>query len=194
MSQPYFVRPLRVKERRELEELCRQAPTAAVYQRAVAVLLSSEGKTTQQIGQVVRRCHSTVFRWLKRFEKEGLAACTPGKSSGRPPKIDRAAQAALRGAVAENPRDLGYEFTRWTTDLLAEHLRWKHQVSVHPATVGSALRKMGCRYGCPKLDLQHRQDPAQVARAKRQRNGALKKRRPAGVASRFSISTRPSSI
>lgn len=194
MSQPYFVRSLRARERRELEQLCRHPPTTAVYQRAVAVLLSSEGKTTQQIGEVVRRCHSSVFRWLKRFDDLGLAACTPGKSSGRPPKIDRDVQTTLRTAIAENPRDLGYEFTRWTTDLLAEHLRWRHHVSVHPATIGSALRKMNCRYGCPKLDLKHRQDTAEVARAKRQRSGALKKRLPVTVASRFFTSTRPNSI
>jgi transposase len=194
MSQPYFVRPLHAKERRELEQWCRQPPTTAVYQRACAILLSSEGKTTHQIGEVVRRCHSTVFRWLKRFDDSGLAACTPGKSSGRPPKIDRDVQETLRSAVAQNPRDLGYAFTRWTTDLLAEHLRLTHHLSVHPATLGGALRSIGCRYGCPKLDLKHRQDPAAVARAKRQRSRGLKKRLPAAVVSHFSISTRPNSI
>lgn len=194
MSLPYFVRPLRGRERQELERLCRQPPTTGVYQRAVAVLLSLEGKTTHQIGEVVRRCHSTVFRWLKRFDDTGVAACTPGKSSGRPPKIDSDVQATLRTAVAENPRDLGYEFTRWTTPLLAEHLRVTHHLSVHPATVGGVLRNMGCRYGCPKLDLKHRQDPAEVARAKRQRSRGLKKRLPAAATSRFSISTRPNSI
>jgi transposase len=194
MSQPYYVRPLRTKERQELEHLCRQPPTTAVYQRVVAVLLSSEGETTHEIGAVVRRCHSTVFRWLKRFDEIGMTACTPGKSTGRPPKIDSDMQTALRSAVAENPRDLGYEFTRWTTSLLAEHLRLTHHLSVHPATVSGVLRTMGCRYGCPKLDLKHRQDPAQVARAKRQRSRGLKKRLPAEAASRFSISTRPSSI
>ena len=194
MSLPYFVRPLRRREREELEQLCRQPPTTGIYQRAVAVLLSSEGKTTHQIGDVVRRCHSTVFRWLKRFDDIGVAACTPGKSSGRPPKIDSDVQATLRTAVAENPRDLGYEFTRWTTSLLAEHLHLTHHLSVHPATVSAVLRNMGCRYGCPKLDLKHRQDPAKVARAKRQRSRALKKRLPAAAASRFSISMRPNSI
>lgn len=194
MSQPYFVRSVRAKERHELEQLCRQPPKTGVYQRAVAVLLSLEGKTTHQIGEAMRRCHTTVFRWLKRFDELGVAACTPRKSSGRPPKIDRDAQATLRTAVAENPRDLGYEFTRWTTPLLAEHLRLTHRLCVHPATVGDALRNMGCRYGCPKLDLKHRQDPVEVARAKRQRSRALKKRLPAGDASRFSISTKPSSI
>jgi putative transposase len=192
MSHPYYVRPLKAKERRELDQLCRQPPNARVYQRSLAVLLSSEGKTTHEIGRVVRRDHSTVFRWLKRFDAVGVAACTPGKSSGRPPKIDADAKQTLREAVVQNPRDLGYSFTRWTTSLLVEHLARMHHLTVHPATVAETLRGLGYRYGCPKLDLKHRQDPTEVARAKRQRNRALKKRLPTPTASPFSISTKPS--
>ena len=39
----------------------------------------------------------------------------------------------------------------------------------------NTLAELGLRWGRPKLDLIHRQDPAEVARAKRLRNGALKK-------------------
>jgi transposase len=164
-----------------------------VYQRALAVLLSAEGKTTREIGEAVRRCHSTVFRWLKRFDERGVAACTPDKSPGRPPKVDADVQATLQEAVARNPRELGYPFTRWTTALLAEHVCGTHHLTLHPATVGDALRGLGYRYGCPKLDLAHRQDPAEVARARRQRNRALKKRPTAKAASRSSTSTKPNS-
>ena len=194
MSHPYFVRPLRAKERRELEQLCKQPPNARVYQRALAVLLSAEEKTTHEIGQVVRRNHSTVFRWLKRYDSVGVPACTPGKSSGRPPKIDAGAKQTLQEAVVQNPRNLGYSFTRWTTSLLAEHLTLTRHLTVHPATIGKTLRGMRYRYGCPKLDLKHRQDPAEVARARRQRNRALKKRLPNRITSPSFISTKPSSI
>lgn len=193
MSHPYYVRRLQAKERRELDQLCRQPSHVRVYQRALAVLLSSEGKTTHEIGQVVRRHHSTVFRWLKRFDCVGMAACTPGKSSGRPPKIDAAAKQTLQEAVVQNPRDLGYSFTRWTTSLLAEHLALTHHLTLHPGTIGDTLRGMGYRYGCPKLDLKHRQDPVEVSRARQQRNRALKKRLPTPTASPSSISTKPSS-
>ncbi len=37
------------------------------------------------------------------------------------------------------------------------------------------------RYGRPKLDLKHRQDPKDVRRAKKQKKAALKKRKPAPV-------------
>jgi transposase len=95
-------------------------------------------------------------------------------------------------AVRQNPRDLGYEFTRWTAELLTHHLAKTTGVEVGPATVRNTLVDLGFRWGRPKLDLAHRQDTQDVARAKRLRNGALKKRSSAVDAGPFCISTRPS--
>ena len=49
------------------------------------------------------------------------------------------------------------------------------------STVYNSLKRLGYRYGRPKLDLKHRQDPKDVRRAKRQKKAALKKRKPAPV-------------
>jgi transposase len=194
MSQPGLVRSLRGKARREWEQLCKHPPNPRIYPRAMAGLVSAEGKTTPEIGQAVRRDHSTVFRWLKQFDRVGIPACTPGKSSGRPPKIDADAKQVLQETVRQNPRDLGYLISRWTTPVLAQHLAATHHVTVHPATIGDALHGLGYRYGCPKLDLKHRQDPVEVARARRQRNRALKKLQPARMTSPSCTSTKPNSI
>ena len=74
MPLPYYVRRLAVKERRELEELCQLLPNARLYQRAQAVLLSAEGKSTHEIEGIVRRHHSTLFRLLKHFGQTGVDA------------------------------------------------------------------------------------------------------------------------
>jgi transposase len=185
---------LKGKERLELLQILRHPPNARVYQRAQAVLLSSEGQKCQAIAGVVRRDASTVYRWLVRFSEEGIAGLTPRTSPGRPPKANAEVQAEMAEAVRQNPRDLGYIFTRWTTSLLAEHLGRTTHVELHPETVRAVLKKLGYRYGCPKLDLAHRQDPKEVARAKRQRTCALKKRLPATGAGPSCTSTKPSSI
>lgn len=194
MSRPLFVRPLTAKEERELLRLRRQPPNARVYQRVVAVQLSSEGYTCQAVGEIVGRDPSTVYRWLVRFNERGIEGLTPGKSPGRPPKAGAQVQGTLVEAVQQNPRDLGYRFTRWTAALLAEHVHRTEHVDLCSETVNKVLRQMGYRYGCPKLDLKHRQDPSEVGRARRQRSCALKKRRPARVAGHSCISTKPSFI
>jgi transposase len=194
MSQPYFVRPLTGKEKKDLLQILKHPPDARVYQRAQAVLLSSEGQKCQAIAAVVRRDATTVYRWLVRFSEEGIVGLTPRRSPGRPPKANAEVQEAMTEAVRQNPRDLGYIFTRWTTSLLTEHLRRTTRVELHPETVRTVLKRLGYRYGCPKLDLRHRQDSKEVTRAKRQRTRGLKKRPPATVAGPSCTSTKPSSI
>ena len=200
MSQPFFVRRLSRAERNAIRRLRKRPPSHAVFLRAQAVHFSAQGLTVERTASIVARDRSTVYRWLKAFDARGLPALRPNKSPGRPPIADAEFQAALIEAVEQNPRDLGYAFTRtprrifdWTLDLLTEHLRRATRVQVSASTVRGVLKRMGYRYGRPKLDLKHRQDPKDVARAKRQRNRALKKREPVRIVWRLSTVTKPSS-
>lgn len=181
MSQPFFVRSLSRAECKAIRKLRKRPPNVEVYRRTQAVHFSSEGLKVQQIAEIVGRSRVSVTRWLHEFDRRGLLALWPGKSTGRPPKADADFQAALIEAVEQNPRDLGYPFTRWSVDLLTEHLHRKLHVDISCSTVYNSLKRMGYRYGRPKLDLKHRQAPKEVRRAKRQKKAALKKRKPAPV-------------
>lgn len=181
MSQPFFVRSLSRAERKAIRKLRKRPPNVEVYRRTQAVHFSSEGLKVQQIAEIVGCSRVSVTRWLHKFDDYGLVALWPGKSTGRPPKTDADFQAALVEAVEQNPRDLGYAFTRWSADLLTEHLRRKLHVGISSSTVYKSLKRLGYRYGRPKLDLKHRQDAKDVRRAKRQKKAALKKRKPAPV-------------
>ena len=193
MSQPFFIRRLTRAEQAKVHRLRKDPPNVDVHRRVQAVHLSSQRMPVQQIAEIVGRNRVTVTRWLHGFEANGLTSLWPGKSTGRPPRADAEYRAALAVVVQQNPRDLGYAFTRWTASLLAEHLRRTTHVQVAPSTLSALLKRLGFRYGHPKLDLKHRQDPKEVARAKRQKQSALKKRRPAPVVVLSRIVTRPSS-
>lgn len=193
MSQPLFVRRLTRAERSALRKLRKKPPNLDVYRHAQAIHLSAQRLKTHQIAEIVSRSALTVTRWIHEFDVHGLPALWPGKSTGRPPKADADFRAALGQAVEQNPHDLGYPFTRWSVDLLTEHMRRTTHVDVSCSTVYHTLKRLGYRYGSPKLDLKHRQDPKQVARAKRQKACALKKREPVEVVWRFSTATKPSS-
>jgi len=181
MSQPFFVRSPSRAERKAIQKLRKRPPNLDVYRRVQAVHFSSQRLKVQQIAEIVGRSRLSVTRWLHEFDARGLPALWPGKSTGRPPKADADFQAALIAAVEQNPQDLGYPFTRWSVDLLGEHLRRKLHVDVSYSTIYNILKRLGYRYGRPKLDLKHRQNPKDVKRAKRQKKAALKKRKPAPV-------------
>jgi len=181
MSQPFFVRSLSRAERKAIQKLRKRPPNVDVYRRTQAVYFSSKGLKVQQIAEIVGRSRISITRWLHEFDRHGLVALWPGKSTGRPPKADAEFQAALVAAIERNPHDLGYPFTRWSADLLTQHLRRKLHVDVSCSTVYNSLKCLGYRYGRPKLDLRRRQDPKDVQRAKRQKKAALKKRKPVPV-------------
>jgi transposase len=194
MSQPFFVRRLTRAERVAIRKLRKRPPSHAVFLRAQAVHFSSQRLTPERIAVIVERDRSTVYRWLKAFDARGMPALWPGKSPGRPATADADFQAALAQTVEQNPRDLGYPFARWSVDLLTEHMRRTTHAVVSGSTVYHTLKRLGYRYGRPKLDLKHRQDPKEVARAKRQKARASRKREPVEVIWRFSTVTRRSSI
>ena len=87
MSQPLFVRRLTRTERVKTKRLQRKSPSLAVDLRVQAVLLSRQGRTVQEIGDIVGRNRSTVFRWLQSFDERGLDSLHPGKSPGAPRKV-----------------------------------------------------------------------------------------------------------
>lgn len=194
MPQPLFVRRLTRTERLEIKRLRRKPPSVETALRAQAVLLSRQHRTVQEIGDIIGRNRSTVFRWLQAFNRKGLDSLWPGKSPGAPPKADAEYQAALVRALEHNPHDLGYAFTRWTVQLLIEHLHRQTHVKVSAGTMYTLLKRLDYRYGHPKLDLKHRQAPREVARAKRQKASALKKRKPAPIVVLSRMLTKPNFI
>lgn len=61
-------------------------------QRAQAVLSQHRGLSLQQLAAAYAVGRDTVREWLTRFEQGGVAALTEGPRSGRPTKLDAAAQ------------------------------------------------------------------------------------------------------
>jgi len=96
MSQPFFVRLLSLAERKAISRLRKRPPNVEVYRRTQAVYFSSKRLKVQQIAEIVGRSRISVTRWLHEFDRHGLGALWPGKSTGRPSKADADFQAAIR--------------------------------------------------------------------------------------------------
>ena len=84
----------------------------------------------------------------------------------------------------------------WTIPSLQRHLLEVERIRVSYATVRRALRKLGYRYKRPRLSLKHKQNPALVKKARRERDAALKKGRsiPSGTPWSFKTSASSTSI
>ena len=189
-----FVPPLRRKERRRIEKAAARSRGPKYRDKCRAVLWSCDGRPLGEIAHLLGVDPTTVSRWVHDYRRFGFGGLEVGKSPGRPLLIDPDGEAALAEALQLNPRDLGYPFTRWTLQWLADYLYEAIHVRVSIDTVRKALKRLGYRYGRPKLSLKHLQDRRDVRRAKRARDKALKKGRPIRSVTPSSTPTSASSI
>ena len=122
-------------------------------ERARALLMSKEGKTSPEIAQVLGVRPEQVRRWRTRFREGGSEALKTRPRSGRP---DTKAQAAL--AVVRELLDQPEPSTLWTLPRLSAEIHWRTGVSIAPAHLSVVLRKKGATQGS---------DPATASRAGR---------------------------
>jgi transposase len=76
------------EQREELRRLRDTAPKAYLRERAAALLKVADGLPAAQVartGLLRRRKPATLYDWLTRFEREGVAGLTLRKGRGRKP-------------------------------------------------------------------------------------------------------------
>ena len=79
-------------ERRQLEEVVKRGPKPYLRERAAAILKVARGEVASRVARTgLLRPHApdTVYAWLQRFERAGIAglSITPGR--GRKPPFRR---------------------------------------------------------------------------------------------------------
>ncbi len=71
--------------------------------RCKAVLLKSEGLSSEAIGKIVEMTHISVNNWVKRYLLEGISGLETRKGRGRKPIMNCSDEEAVRKAI-ENDR------------------------------------------------------------------------------------------
>ena len=94
------------------------------------------GAAPTEVARLFGVSRATVYSWAARVRQRGSVAAS-GRS-GRPPKLDAAAQQLLRQRVAEHPE----ETLRERCAVLAE----QHALSISEATMSRTLAKLQITY------------------------------------------------
>jgi len=93
-------------------------------ERARILLAYADGESVAAIVRRLGTYRRKVERLVdKALELGPLAALDDLKRRGRPAKITPEARTWLLALACEKPKDLGYSYELWTTDLLARHAR-----------------------------------------------------------------------
>ncbi len=149
----------------QLRQLARTA-IGRVAARAHFVLLSAQGYSPPQIGQLLGYDAATVRYWLKAYQRHALKGLYDAPRSGRPPK-EPLLVGITQAQASQPPPNLGYVQTCWTVGLLLRHLRERLHLRVGATTRRQALHRAGFRWTRPKLALPRRRDPQAEAKQAR---------------------------
>src|SRR5436305_6831150 len=82
--------PLTPQQRKDLSERRRQAPDRRIYQRLAAVLWSDDGRTREEIAELLGVSTRQVGQWLRIFRNKGLDELTTLHYQGDPGRLGSA--------------------------------------------------------------------------------------------------------
>jgi transposase len=118
-----------VMQRAVQQEIAR-SDEARYDHRLHGILLVCRGLTCSQVAEWLGQDPRTVQRWVRRFERGGLAGLREGDRPGRPPTLTPPQVTAANRALRRSPRALGYTHNLWDGKLLAHHLATVHGVAL----------------------------------------------------------------
>jgi transposase len=119
---PLYARTLTDEERQVLGQNLKSRNGFTVRRAQMILLSADEGLKVDEIGRRVGCQGQAVRQAIHAFQREGLQCLQP-KAKGNPMDrraLDDAAREQLRELIRCSPRDLGYETSLWTLDLLAQ--------------------------------------------------------------------------
>jgi putative transposase len=143
---------------REIVEAIKHDKRPEVRQRAMGLRLLHEGKAPKEVAAFLSVSQPTVYDWHHRWQDQGLEGLANRPKSGRPVKANQNYVEILEQVVDQDPQELGYAFSIWTTERLRLHLKAKTGIELKPTQFRALLKEHDFVYRRPKHDLTNLQD------------------------------------
>jgi transposase len=94
--------------------------------RARIILLSAQGMSPEEVSKRLAVAVPTVYKWLRRFSRHGVAGLSDLPRSGQPHRLPKETRAEILRVTREEPPPQG---ARWTIRVAARHLGvTQHQI------------------------------------------------------------------
>ena len=126
------------KQQKDIERF-RSLASSKDSEKALMVLLSSEGKKVSQIAKTLKRNPHTIRDWLKRYNAAGLKGLNRKYSPGRPDEKRAKLKAHIQEIIDDSPVEHGYQDHVWSVPLIVYDAATKLNLSVSKDTVIRAL-------------------------------------------------------
>ena len=134
----------------EIRDLAEQDPDPKNAKRYLAAIHRKKGRTLEEIKEMVDEPYTTVWRWITRVEKMGLAGIPRGLAKGAVRKMTRKQRVAVVEDAHKGPRELGYETDVWTLKDLWRHVEKEHGLKMGYSTFARNCKEMGIVIKMPR--------------------------------------------
>lgn len=148
------------EQMQQVERAIAHDPRAEVVRRATAVRLLHYGHKPMEVAQMLATSRASVNNWHQRWREGGINGLANEPIPGRRPKADATYRQVLEATLESDPHTLGYAFSVWTIERLAQHLERETGIGLSVGRLNEWLRRWDYVYRQPKTDLAHKQDPA----------------------------------
>lgn len=147
-------------ERRQIKRLAHSRIAAArAVERARVVQGALDGMTVEEIAAHLGLARNTVYLWLHRFERRGLAGLEDAPRGGRPPTYNREQVGEIVATALTDPQTLALPFQSWTLDRLVAYLSEQKGIAMKRSRVNEVLLTEGLRWRQQETWFGERVDP-----------------------------------
>lgn len=135
-----------------------------------------DGEKPSDVMRSYGLCRTTIYRWLRAYQKGGEDALKSTKASGPEPKLTDKQCAKVRSwIVGKDPRQYGFDFGLWTRRIVADLIETKFGVIIGLTAVGRLLARLNITPQKP-LRRAYERDPERVSQWLRKDYPKLRRR------------------
>jgi len=111
--------------------------------RKLAVRRVQDGERPSEVSKSLGFCRTTIYKWLRAFDRGGEAVLASRKAKGPTPKLKNKQKAQVaRWIIGKDPRQFGFDFGLWTRQIVAELIKERFGVSLTLPSVGRLLTSL----------------------------------------------------
>jgi transposase len=126
-----------------LRKLAKDEGDVRVARRLLAIANALSGMSRAEAARSAGMDRQTLRDWVIRYNEHGVPGLTDSWNGGRPPMLTFAEQAELLAIVMAGPDPEKDGFCAYTRDDLVAVAKKKFGKSMHPASMGRLLRRLG---------------------------------------------------
>ena len=139
---------------KRLNEAIEEAKDVKWYIRLKIIAISATKQTVKELSEMFDLCEATIRNYIRDYNKGGIEKLTPGKSTGRPPKIGKWTKQQWDEVLEQTPNQyakLNTQSHQWTLEHLQRYVKEYNGIDVSLSSIHNSLMKTGRRTGRSKL-------------------------------------------